>query len=112
MAFKSLVRGGALWLVVDSAEGKLTEAEKLVLDETRNLSDRSVVPFDFRAAQVAAITAWLLRQRDPASFLYDTMEAALAQEPADYGNRYILTVRSLRMGEVEQALQRYTGEIE
>ncbi|MFZ0428356.1 MAG: insulinase family protein [Acidobacteriota bacterium] len=112
LAFESLVRGGALWLVVDSAEGKLAEAEKLVLDETRKLSDRSVVPFDFRAAQVAAITAWLLRQRDPDSFLYDTMEAALAQEPADYGNRYILNVRSLRMGEVEQALQRYTGEVE
>ena len=107
-----LVRGGAVWLSVDAVAGKSEQATALAFEEARGMTERTVPPFDFRAAQVATITAWLIRQRDPSAYLCDTMEAALAGEPADYGTRYILNLRSLRMGEVEQALRRYVGEVQ
>ncbi len=108
----SLVKGGICWLSVDPVEGKADEAVDLALTEVRNVTGQSMAPFDFRAAQVAAITDWLIRQRNPEAYLYDTMEAALAQEPADYGTRYVLNVRSLRRGEIEQVLRRFMGEVQ
>ncbi|MEJ2146437.1 MAG: insulinase family protein [Acidobacteriota bacterium] len=108
----NLVRGGAVWLSVKAAPGKTQDAADAAFREATNLTEKTVPPFDFRAAQVAAISDWLLRQRNPEAYLCDTMEASLAQEPADYGSKYVLNLRSLRMGEVEQALERYVGGIQ
>jgi hypothetical protein len=38
------------------------------------------------------------------------VRAALAGEPADYGARYVLNVKQLRIAEIVFAVQRFLGE--
>jgi len=108
-AMENDLLAGALDIELVGEPDSLDGVAEAVLAAIRETAEANTSPQEFRSAQVRTITELLSRQADPQRFLKATMKAALAGEPSDYGARFILNVRNMRMGEVELGITRFLG---
>jgi predicted Zn-dependent peptidase len=107
---ESGVGGGALFFEVDAPAVSMAEALKEIRQQLNQFSEKSVPEALFFDTLVSRLSRHHYRRQVRAKYLREIMRSVLAGEPADYGERYVLNVRQLRIGEIVLAVQRYLGE--
>jgi hypothetical protein len=107
---ESGIAGGAVFLEISASPESLDENVKAVRRSLSQFSEKSVPEPLFFDCLVARLSEHHFRRQVRADYLLEIMRSVLAGEPADYGERYILNVRQLRIGEIVLAVQRYLGE--
>jgi predicted Zn-dependent peptidase len=104
------VWGGTIFLELNGPDEKLQGAKEQIMKEIQGFSGEAVSERKFLNSLVGTITEFYLRQNDPSKFLADSMKEILANEPPDYGRRYVLNLKQLRAGEIESTLNRFMEE--
>ncbi len=104
------VGGGAVFIEIGASPSNLSEGVEGVRRCLNEFSDKSVPEALFLDSLVVRLSKHYYRRQVRAAFLLELMRAALAEEPVNYGERYVLNVRQLRIGEIAAALQRFLGE--
>lgn len=106
---ESGVEGGLILLEV-TAPSNLSQSVTEIRQWLNRFSENSVPESLFFDSLVARISEYHYRRQARTDYLFEIMRSVLAGEPTDYGERYILNVRQLRLGEIVLAVQRYLGE--
>jgi zinc protease len=107
---ESGVGGGAVFIEVNTAPESLDEGVKEIRKQLNQFSEQAVTESVFLDNLVRRLTEHHYRRQVRADYILEIMRSVLAEEPIDYGERYILNVRQLRMGEIAFAVQRFLGE--
>jgi len=107
---ESGVGGGAIFIELSTSPGALDEGVKEIRQQLNRFSEKSVSEADFFDSLVVRLSEHHYRRQVRADYILEIMRSVLAEEPIDYGQRYILNVRQLRMGEIALAVQLYLGE--
>jgi predicted Zn-dependent peptidase len=109
---ESGVGGGAIFIEVEAAASNLEKSIQEIRRELNQFAEKLVPEPLFLSSLVTRITKHHFRRQKRADYSLEIMRSVLAGEPVDYGERYVLNVRQLRVGEVVLAVQRYMGEEE
>jgi predicted Zn-dependent peptidase len=109
---ESGVGGGAIFIEVTAPPSNLEESVKEIRQQLNRFSEKSVSEPLFLDSLVIRLSEHHFRRQVRADYLLEIMRSVLAEEPTDYGERYILNVRQLRIGEIVFAVQRYMGEMQ
>jgi len=107
---ESGVGGGAVYLEMRAAPENLPESVKEIRRELQQVSEATIPEELFLDSLVSRLTRHHYRRQVRDTYLREMARAALAGEPPDYGARYILNVKQLRIGEIVFAIKRFLGE--
>lgn len=107
---ESGVGGGAVFIDVIAPPASLEESVKEIRRQLSQFSEKSVTEAVFLDNLVRRLSEHYYRRQVRAEYILEIMRSVLAKEPIDYGKRYVLNVRQLRIGEIVLAVQRYLGE--
>jgi zinc protease len=104
------VNGGGIYFSVSARPEKLKQALDGLREQLKKFSEKPIPEDHFLRSVDRLITAHHYKHQDRHAYIQEMMKAVLAGEPPDYSLRYILNLKQLRMGEVEEALRRFLGD--